>query len=471
VDVQVGIFLDNPGTVPDTYFQELSRSLTTDATGRASFGLIASGRFVKGNTYGVIANASKILRQDSETRTFGVVQPAYPITVTLTLDGQRYLAGSTVTSTAIATEATGRISSGPLTYVFMITVRDPSNLAINRLEVVQTSNIVTYLLPTGIDGSILVDVSVYNSLGDFGRSSASAAVVSAEILINVDPSVYDGGQTVRVSYQTGLTSPNFYFAVSTVTCDPGCRTQYLLQGNTTATSFNVNIPAAPAPSYTISVTASSAIDTASGTVTINLRSGYAVRFSLDRNSYAPGDVATVTYKVEGFGNAKLPNSFQVRVCIASCITSFSRTYYTDRSEDSFSFTIDSAVDTGQVPMSVSVYSSTGAFLGSSTEGVSVRGGPSLGPLTFLADVSLMEYILLALVVVLFVLLFKAGILRAPAAAPRAPKAPKAPKHKGGGAAAAATVGCRNCGASIEVTTARRPIDVMCPNCGETQRVE
>ncbi|MGQ0798050.1 MAG: hypothetical protein ACT4OI_09365, partial [Methanobacteriota archaeon] len=33
-----------------------------------------------------------------------------------------------------------------------------------------------------------------------------------------------------------------------------------------------------------------------------------------------------------------------------------------------------------------------------------------------------------------------------------------------------SVPCKNCGATIEMTTSKRPIEVMCPSCGETQLV-
>jgi len=34
-----------------------------------------------------------------------------------------------------------------------------------------------------------------------------------------------------------------------------------------------------------------------------------------------------------------------------------------------------------------------------------------------------------------------------------------------------TVTCKACGAPIEITTSKRPIEVMCPSCGETQMVQ
>ncbi|MEK6838760.1 MAG: hypothetical protein AABY08_03350, partial [Candidatus Thermoplasmatota archaeon] len=34
-----------------------------------------------------------------------------------------------------------------------------------------------------------------------------------------------------------------------------------------------------------------------------------------------------------------------------------------------------------------------------------------------------------------------------------------------------TVSCKACGSPIEITTSKRPIEVMCPNCGETQMAQ
>jgi len=33
-----------------------------------------------------------------------------------------------------------------------------------------------------------------------------------------------------------------------------------------------------------------------------------------------------------------------------------------------------------------------------------------------------------------------------------------------------SINCRRCGKPVDLSTSRRPIEVMCPSCGETQVV-
>jgi len=59
------------------------------------------------------------------------------------------------------------------------------------------------------------------------------------------------------------------------------------------------------------------------------------------------------------------------------------------------------------------------------------------------------------------------------AGPKAPMekpAPPPPSTAGPGPAPM-TVSCKACSAPIEITTSKRPIEVMCPSCGETQMVQ
>jgi len=49
-----------------------------------------------------------------------------------------------------------------------------------------------------------------------------------------------------------------------------------------------------------------------------------------------------------------------------------------------------------------------------------------------------------------------------------PPPPEGPTHAS--AATPMSVNCRRCGKPIDLTTSRRPIEVMCPSCGETQVV-
>src|SRR5207237_67374 len=54
--------------------------------------------------------------------------------------------------------------------------------------------------------------------------------------------------------------------------------------------------------------------------------------------------------------------------------------------------------------------------------------------------------------------------------PRAARPPPGPGPVQAPASAPMSIACRRCGKPVEITTSKRPIEVMCPSCGETQVV-
>jgi len=88
---------------------------------------------------------------------------------------------------------------------------------------------------------------------------------------------------------------------------------------------------------------------------------------------------------------------------------------------------------------------------------------------------MISLILLILVIILFVLVFRRGRPPKPAAAPPAEKPAPEPEPEPAPAEEAASPGmvinCKACGAPIELTTSKRPLEVMCPSCGETEMVQ
>ena len=61
---------------------------------------------------------------------------------------------------------------------------------------------------------------------------------------------------------------------------------------------------------------------------------------------------------------------------------------------------------------------------------------------------------------------RAPVAGRPTPPPPPPSGPTQPSAVG-----PMNVSCKHCGASIEITTSKRPIEVMCPSCGETQVVQ
>jgi DNA-directed RNA polymerase subunit RPC12/RpoP len=89
-----------------------------------------------------------------------------------------------------------------------------------------------------------------------------------------------------------------------------------------------------------------------------------------------------------------------------------------------------------------------------------------------------DWILTLLVIVLILVVFLLWRRTGVGPAPRLPGEgrPTTPPPPAAGpqppqAAGPMSVTCRHCGKAIEITTSKRPIEVMCPSCGETQVVQ
>ena len=89
----------------------------------------------------------------------------------------------------------------------------------------------------------------------------------------------------------------------------------------------------------------------------------------------------------------------------------------------------------------------------------------------IGGIPVFSYILLALVIIALLLGLR-GIPRVSRAAPFKPKAEEKieeiEKEEEEAGVSQLSVPCKSCGAIIEITTSKRPIEIMCPSCGETQ---
>ncbi len=160
----------------------------------------------------------------------------------------------------------------------------------------------------------------------------------------------------------------------------------------------------------------------------------------------------------------MPNSFRLSYGLSGDL--FDTTSSTDAS-GTVTYRIQGDANEGTVWFSMGE-ANTGAFAG---EMITIKAAPN--PLWWaqLADIPLFSIILLILIVILFILLFRRG--GAGMGAPKAegaPSEPAAPPPEEPVSGATMSVACKSCGAPIEITTSKRPIEVMCPSCGETEMV-
>jgi DNA-directed RNA polymerase subunit RPC12/RpoP len=147
--------------------------------------------------------------------------------------------------------------------------------------------------------------------------------------------------------------------------------------------------------------------------------------------------------------------------------------------------VDASSATGSLTMPIPGNSPTGNLILLVQEGstgasvyVIVHVGPVNPLVANVGGVPLFDILITLLFVVLLlavILLWRrTGLGRAPSGpATGKPSTPPPPPPSGPSQQAAGpmSVACKHCGASIEITTSKRPIEVMCPSCGETQVVQ
>lgn len=406
----------------------------TDGRGTVGYAFLLSDPFTAGNTYSGQANISKILESavPAPSVTFSVGQPVHAIVTTLLLDKGGYYAGDTVTISVQAVAPPGDDSS--FSYTFDVYLCTSSSFCpqsgsiiteVDHVRMVTSTPAFTYTIRQGFSGSLKVMVAVSNLAGDFGSASQTVGVLSVDLAVNANPTLYRAGDRVTISYTTTLTSPTYLYVVS---YPSGSGSVIATQGSTTATSFAWDIPQqGPPASYTATIYAYNNGQMASQSVTVYLQGGIALEISPDKGAYGPGDTMNLGFKLTALGNSRLPESVLIVVGVGG-ISSSARSLKTD---DTMTFVLPSTLNTGDQGISANAYDgATGAFLASASEVISIRGLAG-NPLWFsrLADMPIVEWILVGLVAILFVFGIRSGMIPFPGkhGAHKASKSPKGGK--------------------------------------------
>ncbi len=434
--------------------------LLSDAQGRVTHvfqlsSTAATGDYqaqVRADAYGTL----------SATRTVPFsVQSAVQMSVQVSLDRTAYVTGETIHAIA----AVYRTTIGNYTYAW--TVRD-STTGGTLAQSVGSASTFDFLIPQTYEGTLLVEATVNDGEGMTRTGSANANVAFGYLALSLDRSQYGPGETITATFSLRsilLTSPTYYVEVRDNTGNLAA------SGSTTSNSFSYTTPAPPnglSSSYTFVVTAVQDGRSATGQATVDQARGYLLGVSLDKTSYIPGDVVRVHYKITSQGGAPLPAQFNL---VAQILGAGSISAITTSAEGDLLVQIPQGANEGNLILWV-WDTSTGAM---AYETVKV------GPTNVLFDTTLggvpIFDVLLGLVVVLLVIavLFLwrrtspgAGVGKPAIAKPAPPPPPPGPSA---GPAGPMSVACKHCGKSIEITTSKRPIEVMCPSCGETQLVQ
>jgi len=366
------------------------------------------------------------------------------------------VSGDNATATAIVYR-----TPGPANYTYDWTVRDGF---FGPILATLSNGLAsyTYAIPTSYQGTLWFWVTVNDDTGLSQTTTAHAEVAAGYVALTLDRSEYNPGERVTAYFglrSNVITNPSWTY---TVVDFEGTT---VASGATNNTWFSYDTPNPSSRWYTFAATASGNGRSAMSALTISQAGGYVMSIALDRGSYAAGETIRVHVSVAARGTSSLPSQFRFGATLfgagsASAITTYQQA-------DLF-LTVPASLGSGDLLLIVNEFNTgAGAF-------TMVHVGPAAsfwatdvgGVPAYAVALSLLVILLLVAVLAMW-RRGGAGMLGGPRGHP-APPPPEGPVRAAPGSPM--TVMCRRCGKPIDMTTSKRPIEVMCPSCGETQVV-
>ena len=437
---------------PTTYG---ARDLLTASDGRASHVFQLALAPTTG-TYDVQASVTAHGVLTAATSDTFDVQGTTRIEIQLTLDRSEYVSGETARASVAVSPA------GNFTYAWVV---DDSTTASVYLTQAGGGSALSYDIRGDFTGWLDFEVTVNDGQGTTEFRRVTVRVALGYLAVSVAPFQFNAGETIVATFSLRsvvMTSPTYFVEVR------ADGTDVVDSGNLTGTSFSFHTPTPSAGYYEFRVTASDRGRAVTGTAGAFRLAGFALSITLDKPSYLPGETIRIGYTITALGTAALPGSFSFAyILLGSSVA----TAASNSPTGELTLRVPPSANEGELILLVQE-SSTG-----SQAYETVRIG-STNPLwaTEIAGIptfALLLGLLVALLVVVVLFLWRRVGAGAGPAMPRATKPTPPPPPAGPERRPPTTpmsVGCKNCGAIIEMTTSKRPIEVMCPSCGETQLV-
>ena len=396
--------------------------------------------------------------QSATGSTTFTVQPQPTLTVQVKLDKSQYLSGDTLHAPATVFQS----APGNLTYTWKVSDQAGNQLAL----IVGGPSSFAYPIPTDYQGSLVVGASADDGQGHRAGATASANVAFGYLSLNLDHTTFNPGDTITATF-TLLTnpgvvvSPTYYWVVE----DGSGST--VASGTTASGTASFATPTPSSSSYTFTVTASANGRTVQQSATASQISGYFLSLTPDKDAYAPGDVVHLTYTITARGTSALPQAYRFYITLYGAATGQAMT---TSATGTLNLAIPQDAPTGDLLLFV-YESNTGASYYTTVQVGTVN--PLMSSVGGIPLFNILLALLFLVVLLAVILLWRRGGMghTAPAGAPGKPAAPPPPSGPAPPSTSPMSVACKHCGASIDITTSKRPIEVMCPSCGETQVVQ
>jgi hypothetical protein len=450
-DVTINIF-KTPNLIAPI---ELIPGLKTDSHGlvKQIISLSDPVNYTDGSEYVIEVNAQKGGRSWSEEANFRIAESS-SLSVVLDFDKVLYASGESLRVNA----SVFSIGGGTVfTYLFEIRDTQANGTLFSRRT--QTTGSYTFDIPDDfVEGWLWVQVTVDDGQGNTASIVKQVKVVYAIVLVNVDKENYVANEVLRISYEvisTKMSSPEMFYHVED---NEGNRVD---EGVATGGSFSFTVPTAPSSSYVFTVIASEGGRIVQGSDTAVLFSSYVLTLEFDKDIYGPGDQMTITYEIFAFGSANLPSAIVISYGL---VNGPLISLQTSEVSGELTYNIPENIDEGE-----QLFRAYCDFGGEVNEVVTIKKGAN--PLWYLkiGDIPIFVMIMFLLILICLFWIYRTGrritdLQKEKVATTE--KTRKVPLE-----AAAQTVDCVECGSPIEITTSRRPIEVMCPHCGEIQHID
>jgi hypothetical protein len=440
--------------------QAYEREMKSDVHGYANCVFQLASSVPDGTEFRVIVNATKGSSSWSGLEFFKISTSA-GLSIVITLDKSQYTSGDTV---SIGTTVTTIGSPGSTVYTFVYEIRD--NRANGSLFARATASQAgfNYSIRSDFEGTLWISVTVDDGKGNKATVHKLLEVKFAVVLVNADLDRYVPGDSIRVRYSLVsrmMSAPSYYFAV--LDADGAS----VSEGNATGGSFSFTVPNAPSESYRFRVMASEGGRLVYGEDSVEQMAGYVILMSFNRGVYSPGETIAVKYHIVSLGSTPMPATFLITYGLTNGPTQSTQT---NASEGTLLYNVPVTLDEGDQVFWM--YANGG---GASNEVITVKDNPNPLWYTRIMDIPLVEILLFLLLLLGFMLIARNSrrVLHVEPSEPDEPSPLKTTQprtRRQTSSSPAYSVACDSCSPAIEISTSKRPIEVMCPACGETQIV-
>lgn len=391
----------------------------------------------------------------TESDTFEV--RATPLfSVQLSLDRSAYVSGETASAEA-------RVDPGGTNVTYQWRIYNVASGAA-LFQRSTGSPKLAYPIPANFTGNLGFIVTANDGQGNDDTATQTVGVASGYLGVTLDRTLFDAGDTITATYtlrSVVMTAPTYFYEVRNVNGD------LVRSGNLSTSSFAFPTPAAASAEYTFTVTASDAGRVVQGSATAFQAALFVLGLSLDRPSYLPGETMRVGYTIAGRGPVSWPSVFQFSVNLVGSTATIVTT--TTRSGE-FALRIPEGTNEGDLVLIV--FEANTAAQAIETVHIGSTNPLWTTEVAGIPTFAVLLALLVALLIVGFLFLWRrtAGGMgpRPTVEKPAPPPPPAGPERRP--PTSPMSVACKNCAKTIDLTTSKRPIEVMCPSCGETQLV-